>query len=112
MKAIEKGKIAVIGPGEMVLPFMAIGAEVFITDNCEEAGEAIHRFAGEQCHVILVSDDLLAGLEDIVSRFSEKSVPAITAIPGRSGRSSFSRERLNSMVRKAIGIDIEGMKEK
>ena len=109
---LEKDKtIAVIGSREQVLPFLAMGASVYITDDKEDARGALIKFAEEKRPIILVSDELLRDMEDILDMFSLSSTPCITAIPGRSGRSSFYNDRINHIIKKAIGIDIKGLGE-
>jgi V/A-type H+-transporting ATPase subunit F len=104
-------RIAVVGAREQVLPYLAIGATVFITDDREAAKKAVIEFAEKMHPVILVSDDLIREMEDILNRFSSSPIPSITAIPGKFGGPSFSDERMKSIVKKAIGLDISGLNE-
>ncbi len=112
MNTENDNRVAVIGRSEETLPFLAIGAEVFVTDNYTEAGEAVLRFAKSSYPVIMISDDLMVGIKHIIDRYSASPLPSITAIPGKSGKSTISKERLNAQVKKAIGIDIKGLKDK
>ena len=98
--------MAVIGTLDQVLPFKAMGAELYITDDVKAASEAVVRFAEEKYIIILISDDLIKGMDDVLDRFSSSPTPAITAIPGRSGTSSFYNKKMNFMIKKSIGIDI------
>jgi len=105
----EAGKMAAVGPGKDVLPFLSIGAAIVSTEDLNEARDAVRRFAGEGYAIIFVSDDLLTGMEDILSEYAARALPAVSAIPGRRGKSHFMMERLGNAVRKAIGIEIEGI---
>ncbi|MCP4129496.1 MAG: hypothetical protein GY754_00630 [bacterium] len=106
---MENKKIAAVGHREAVLPFIAVGAQVTITDNIEEAREAVEKYAGDGYPIIMVSDDMAAEMVDILDRYLASPTPCITAIPGKTGHSSFSNERINFLIKKAIGIDIVGL---
>ncbi len=107
MMAGKEGNMAVIGHRDDVLPFRALGARVFITGSVEEARKIARKCAGDGFPVILVSDDLLAGMEDIIEEYSSMTLPSITALPGPGGEARFSHERLSGLVKKAIGLDIK-----
>jgi len=102
----DNNTIAVVGYREAVIPFLAIGAEVFITDSIEEAKNAIHDYAKKGCPVILVPDDLLREMPEVYEKYSTMSKPSITTIPGKDGSTAFSQENINLIIKKAIGIDL------
>jgi vacuolar-type H+-ATPase subunit F/Vma7 len=104
-----KANMAVVGAGTQVLPYHAIGASIFITEDKEEAGAAVVELAEKGYPVILVSDDLIREMGGILEKFSSSPVPSITSIPGPFGVPSFAAEKMQSIVRKAIGLDIPGL---
>lgn len=109
MTAEKEGNLAVIGHRDDVLPFRALGARVFIAGTMDEARAAVRRCADGGVPVILVSDDLLAGMEDIIAEYAASAaLPALTALPGPGGEARVSRERITELVKKAIGLDIGG----
>jgi V/A-type H+/Na+-transporting ATPase subunit F len=105
-----KKNMAVLGDKDDVLPFMAIGAEIFLSTNIDEIKNAIIEFAEKGYAIILVSDDYLKEMPEIIEQFALSPMPSITSIPGRNGKSSFANERLNNVIKKAIGIDITSKK--
>ena len=105
----RKSQLAVIGSREDVLPFRAIGAEAVITDDVDEAIAAIRRFAREGYPVIFIGDTLMGRTAPVLVEFSSSPIPCITAIPREDGTSPFSDNRINSLVKQAIGIDMEGL---
>jgi V/A-type H+-transporting ATPase subunit F len=104
--------LAVIGDKEDVLPYIAIGGDVYITTDIAEARKALVSFVENENPVILVSDELMSQMDDLIEKYSSSFSFVIMAIPGRSGRSSFSEEKLRQRIKKAIGIDLEGIIEK
>ena len=106
-----QGRIAVIGRESEVLPFRAMGASLALCTRSDEAREALKQFIREEYSLILISDDLYRDVTDMVEAYDGMPVPCITALPGTGGTAVNSRQRLNSLVRRAIGIDIEGLQE-
>jgi vacuolar-type H+-ATPase subunit F/Vma7 len=102
----KNNTIAVVGYREAVIPFLAIGADVFITESIEEARTAIDNYAKEGCPVIFVPDDLLKEMPDIYERYSTLAKPSITSIPGKDGTITFTQDKINLLIKKAIGIDL------
>ncbi len=103
------GAVAVIGPEKIIIPFKASGALVFATEDSSEAAGAVERFASQGCLFIFISDSLLREISEIKDKYSALPFPCISALPVLPGEEGYSRTRLNSIVKKAIGIDIEGL---
>lgn len=102
----ESRNIAVVGGREEALPFLAIGAAVFIPKDRDAARKAVMDFADRKHPVILVSDALIREMEDILEKFSLSPIPIITAIPGKPGEESYTDQRTKNMVKAAIGLDL------
>ncbi len=108
MSEEHKGtRLAVIGNTNQVLPFRAIGADTREVDNDDDARAALEEMV-ENYVIIIISDDFWKGCGDVISRYSGKAVPAIISMPGEDGTTGSFSGMLNSLVRRAIGIDIPG----
>ncbi len=108
----EQGKkTAVIGRREDVQLFTAIGADTFITSDPAEAEETVRSCAREGYPVIIISDDLYGAILPVIDEFSADPSTSIIAIPGKDGSSHYSNERITGLVKKAIGINLEGLLE-
>src|SRR6056297_3721820 len=103
----NRTRIAVIGTTDQVLPFRAIGADTRVVDNPEDARAALAEMVTGYV-IIIISDDYWKKCEDIVAKYSGKSLPSIIAMPGKEGTTDSFSGMLNSLVRRAIGIDIPG----
>ena len=104
-----KNLIGVVGYREAVIPYIAIGAKAVITESIEEVKKTIELFAREGCPVILVPDDILKIIPEIYDKYSTMNTPVITSIPGKDGTSGFTEEKINALIKKAIGIDLEAI---
>ena len=102
---------AVIGPREVVLPFFSIGARVFEVLDNDSAGKAITAAIEEGFSIILISDDFIPQASGILKEYSDRPLPCITALAGKSGKSENARENLRKIVKGAIGIDLSRAKE-
>ena len=89
---------------------MAVGAEIFFSNDIDEIKDAVRKFAVDQYAIILVSDNFFQQMPEIIDRFALSPLPSITAIPSGDVKSSFTNKRLNDIVKKAIGIDISSRK--
>ena len=112
-------KIATIGEKDIILPFKAIGAEVFPVSNPEQAREVLNKLLKEDFGIILVPDDLLPHIKDFLSQIEGTPLPCILPIPdskmyGPKGSrdtpwrvpTKFGVNKMRELVKKAVGVDI------
>jgi vacuolar-type H+-ATPase subunit F/Vma7 len=94
-----------IGKKHFVLPFKAIGAKVYILEEQEKIRETLIEVIKEKVGIILVPDDILPYIEDILEKMADTPLPCVVGVATVEG-SKFSKERITSFVKKAIGVDI------
>ncbi|MDI6840703.1 MAG: V-type ATP synthase subunit F [bacterium] len=99
-------KIATIGERDVILPFKAIGAEVFPVLNVKDAHEILERLIKEDFGIILITDDLLPHIRDLLVQTKGTAVPCIVPIPGSKGSSGFALNEMRELIKKAVGVDI------
>jgi V/A-type H+-transporting ATPase subunit F len=99
-------RIAVVGDWQSVMGFRALGLETCPVTTPEEAREAIHRLAKEDCAVIYLTEQLAAKLGDVIARYKDELKPAIILIPGREGTLGIGKATLQSSIERAVGADI------
>ncbi len=99
-------RIAVIGDWESVMGFRALGLDTYPVTSAEEAKSIIHRLAKEDCAVIYLTEQLAAGLGDVIEKYKDESKPAIILIPGREGVLGIGRNAIQSSIERAVGADI------
>lgn len=99
--------IAVIGDGESIKGFSAIGLDIFPCDDFEQAGHLLRRLADSDNYAIIyLTEELYNAAEKDRSRYEERLTPAIIPIPGVKGNCDTGRKRLSGFVEKAVGSDI------
>lgn len=90
----------------MILPFKAIGVQVFPVEKAEEARETLSRLIKEGYGLILITEDLAPKLEDLLREVATEPTPSIIPIPSSGGSTGFALERLRETIKKAVGADI------
>ena len=98
--------IAVVGDWQSVMGFRALGLDTYPVTAPEEAREIIHRLAKENCGVIYLTEQLAAGLEDVIARYKDELRPAIILIPGREGSLGIGKDNIQRAIERAVGADI------
>ena len=101
------GKIAVIGDGETVTAFLAIGAAVFKVDDEYQAADVLRKIAsGGEYAVVLVTENYAAKMDKLMDKLKQQAYPAVLSIPGATGSNGFGMAGLKRDVEKAVGVDI------
>ena len=65
-----KGKMAIIGDGDSILVFKAIGMDAYSAASPEKARELLHTLS-KKYQIIYVTDVLAKEIDDTISRFVE-----------------------------------------
>ena len=99
-------KIGVIGSGDSVLAFKAVGLEVFSAGDGYQARELVRKLSKENFAVIFITEDLAKENEDLLERAKTKTYPAIIPIPTSAGSTGFGLEGVKRDSEKALGVDI------
>jgi len=99
-------KVAVVGDKDSVLPFMAIGIEVFSVENSEEAKKTVDTLAYNDYGVIFITEQAAVEIEETIERYNKMITPSIILIPGNKGSLGVGKKRIKDNVQKAIGINI------
>lgn len=102
---MRKEKIAVLGDGDLVLAFKAIGMDVFSANSAGEASEQLKLLA-RNYSVIFITEDLAREIPEHIEKFKTKAYPAIIPIPSADGVSGFGVESIRKDVERAVGTDI------
>lgn len=102
-------KIAIIGAKDSILPFKAVGVEVYPVNHYFEAVEVLKKLARDYS-VIFVTEEIAVQISETIDRYRAKPYPAIIPIPGASGSNGYGMKNISQNVEKAIGIDILNIK--
>lgn len=98
--------IAAVGERDLILPFKAIGVQIFPVRGIEEVRGVMSRLIREDYGLILITEDLASKLEDLLKEVSTQPTPSIVPIPSSGGSTGFALGRLRETIKKAVGADI------
>ena len=102
-------KIAVIGGGDSVIGFKALGLDTFPVDSGEEARRTLREItkpAEDEYTIIYIEETMAQTMLPEIKKFDERPSPAIILIPGRDGPIGLGRSALTQAVEKAVGSNI------
>ena len=100
-------KIAVIGGGDTVVGFKALGLEAFPVSSPGEAEQMLRTLAkSAEYAIIYLEEDLASELSDEIAKYKNCVTPAIILIPGRNGSLGIGKAALHDAVMRAIGTDV------
>lgn len=100
-----QGKAAVIGDYDSVLAFKAGGVDAFGVTDAHEAKEKLKSIAKDYS-VIFITEDLASEIDGYLKRFLESAYPIVIPVPGKSGKSGYSEQKLRENMERALGVDI------
>jgi len=99
-------KIGVIGDKDSVLGFKAIGFSVFYAETPQEAEKILREMEKENYAVIYITEQLAAGMTNVIDKYNKKDFPAVILIPGNQGSLGIGMQNIKKYVEKAVGADI------
>lgn len=100
-----KGKTAIIGDGESILVFKAVGVEPFPVKNASEAEKILVEIA-KTYKIIFITDDFAAEIDDKIKKYTAQSYPIIVSIPSKVGSNGYGEQKLTEAMEKALGINL------
>ncbi|MBN2363563.1 V-type ATP synthase subunit F [candidate division WOR-3 bacterium] len=101
-----EGKMAVIGKIDQILPFSAIGIEIFPVEKAEEAKKILISLAENKYALVMITEDFALDLLETRMKYSSEPVPAIIAVPGAEGVTGSTLQQLRETLKHAVGADV------
>lgn len=105
-RAADRGRIAVVGRHEVVVPFLAAGLAVVPVEPGTEAAQRVRELVAGGYQVVFFTEDLLPWLGELLERTRRSATPCLVALP--AGEAEASTVRLREVVKRAVGADIFG----
>jgi V/A-type H+-transporting ATPase subunit F len=97
---------AIVGMGEEILLFNAVGIQAFVLKDLAEAEAVFSRLSLGGCKIIYVSEELYIRIPDIIEKYQFSAVPILLPIPTGKTSMGIGLKRIADNVESAIGIDI------
>lgn len=98
-------KIGVMGDRDSIYGFASAGVSVYPADNAAEGTKILRSIADDHA-VIFITEKLAAEMDAEISRYRERTVPAIIPIPGITGNTGLGMKNVSRSVEQAVGSDI------
>ncbi|MBD5585471.1 MAG: V-type ATP synthase subunit F [Clostridia bacterium] len=99
------GKIAIIGDGDSITVFKAVGVATFPAENDIKAKELLRKIAKDY-KIIFITEELARPLGAFLKRFDEEPYPVVLTVPSGNGSTGLGEELLKSAMERALGVDI------
>ena len=99
-------KIGVIGDKDSILPFKALGIDVYPVIGPEEARKTLDTLAKSKYGVVFITEQTAQLIPESIERYNREPVPAVILIPSNQGSLHIGLNRINENVEKAVGSNI------
>jgi len=99
-------KIGVIGDKDSILPFKALGIDVFPVVGPEETRKTLDTLAMKKYGVVFITEQSAVLIPESIERYNKEIVPAVILIPSNQGSLKIGLDRINENVEKAVGSNI------
>lgn len=99
-----RGRIAVIGGREVVIPFKALGLDAFPVETGPNVRSRVETLLHDGYQVIFFTEELFPELEPVVDEHRSKPTPCLVALPSAGLQHGIFR--LKRVVKRAVGADV------
>ncbi|MHA1302293.1 MAG: V-type ATP synthase subunit F [Candidatus Heimdallarchaeaceae archaeon] len=105
---IQRTKIISVGDEETSLGFKLAGIAESFTVEPENAGSLLRRLAEKpDLAILIVTEEVARQNEDIIRRIKQHTYPVIVEVPGKKAKYEPGEDRIKSLIKMALGIEIE-----
>ena len=97
--------MAIIGDGDSILAFKAVGVEAFPVKDVKDAESTLKKLVKDY-KIIFVTENIAIGLDAIIKRYLSEPYPIIIPVPGEEGTNGYGLNGIKRAMDKALGVDI------
>ena len=102
-----QGKVAILGSGDFVMPYSALGVDCFaVEDKGEQIAAAAQKIVDEKYAMVIIAETVAPAVQQIFERFITKTVPCVLVVPFTTESEGFATQSLSRLLKIATGIDI------
>lgn len=113
-KPLNKYKIAIIGPNDVVSGFKALGVEAFDAKNADDVLDQLRVIKQSNSMensspyaVVCIIEDLMIGMDEKeYAKVVNGPLPAVVLLPSAKGSQGVAEARLRKLAERAIGASI------
>ena len=105
---MDSKKLIAVGSYESVLPFKAIGLDVFVVTeaNIDEFEAKLSQLAAKNYAALFLTEDLYEKFSATVQEINSAEAVSIVPIPAKGVLTNYGLRGIRSIVERAIGMDI------
>ncbi len=102
-----EGKVAVLGSGDFVMPFAALGLDTYAIEPAPDKVDAAARtILSRHYALVVVSEEVARAAQPVFDEVQKKAVPCVVVVPATSEPSGVATESLGRLLKMATGINI------
>ena len=102
-----EGKVAVLGSGDFVMPFAAMGLDTFATEETpDKVVTAAQAILKGHYALIVVSENVARAAQTVFDEVQKKATPCVVIVPFTTEPSGIATESIGTMIKMATGINI------
>ncbi len=99
-------QIAIVGTGEAILLYNAVGIRAFPVKDAPIAEKMIIKLANQQCKIIFVTEEIYELIPETIEKYKFSPFPMLIPIPSGATSMGIGLKKIKENVENAIGIDI------
>ncbi|HUT29036.1 MAG TPA: V-type ATP synthase subunit F [Sedimentisphaerales bacterium] len=102
-----KGKAAVLGDADFVMPFSALGLDTFaVGQTAGDVAETAEKIIDGKYTLIVVAENIAPEAEEVFSATTKAPTPCIVVVPFTTESEGFATDALAQVLRMATGVNI------
>ncbi|MBN1233187.1 MAG: V-type ATP synthase subunit F [Candidatus Coatesbacteria bacterium] len=101
-------EMAIIGEIDSILPFRALGLEVYEAESSNEVIKIIKQLFRQKTYkVLIVTETYFEEVYPVSSELEKKSFyPSVIFIPSNQGSKQLGLQKIRKIIERAVGVDL------
>lgn len=102
-----EGKVAVLGNADFVMPFSALGLDIFASgEETDQVVERAKEILDGRYGLVIVAENVAPAAQEVFSAVQKSAVPCVVVVPFTTESQGFATKALGDALKMATGIDI------
>lgn len=97
--------IIALGDEETVTGFRLAGVSSAKAVDIKNIDEEFEKIASEK-EVIIITEKFASRIRDKIEKIQERGKPVIVEIPDKEGSVGYTKEKINALIKRVIGMDM------
>jgi vacuolar-type H+-ATPase subunit F/Vma7 len=102
-----RGKVAVLGDADFVMPFSALGVDTYsVGQTAEQIRESANKIVSDKYALVVVAENIAPKVEEIFAAYQDAPTPCIVVVPFTTEPTGVATRTLGKAIKMAAGINI------